>query len=578
MAINEILPFAQGVTANVPTQSEYVADAERPTGNVPGPARSKLNNKALRQATAIAAGLAQWMADKQATNITDVLTPAQLAAILSALISNAFTPWTGATGATQLASGGTAAQPASPVEGMLRYNTDLDVFEGFANGIWTAISGGTPGDVFGPASSVNNQVALFNGTTGKLLKAGSVVGNSAYATLITTLIDATVGRVMTTGAAGWLVAGPNNIIANIDDTTVPSGSYQFAAAFPSTGNKPAGSAANGSVLLERFTGTILKQTWTDVVGGGAITPRTWIRTSYAANTWGAWVEVWTTANLTKTTTKTDTTVGRMVQVGDYGLGVTMNTTNLNTLTGSGLFNCGDVTGTPGPSILGWWVEQIDSGAWKNQTAWQQGAPQNQYVRSSGDGVTWTQWTKVVMPGDYGLGKSSNSTLDIDVPTNYTNGFYFVAAGTPGTFPGGLTSGNMLVIQQAGPASGTGTRQIFMATTTNDIWVRQWPTSGWTPWENLRSLGENQTWQNVSASRALNTVYTNSTGRSIDIKVSAITTSAAVMQTFINGSASGVSGLGISQLPGDMTTIPPGATYKCQPSAGTPSSLNWWELR
>ncbi len=44
---------------------------------------------------------------------------------------------------------------------------------------WVITSAGV-GNVVGPASAVDNQIALFDGVTGKLLKAGSVVGTAAY--------------------------------------------------------------------------------------------------------------------------------------------------------------------------------------------------------------------------------------------------------------------------------------------------------------------------------------------------------------------------------------------------------------
>ena len=80
MATNEILPFAQGGGANVQSQIDYAAEPLRSSGNVAGIARSAVNNKALRQASVISAGTAQFLADNQATNITDSLTPTQIAA------------------------------------------------------------------------------------------------------------------------------------------------------------------------------------------------------------------------------------------------------------------------------------------------------------------------------------------------------------------------------------------------------------------------------------------------------------------------------------------------------------------
>lgn len=90
MATNEILRFAETDTGtNLLTQSEYLADSQRPIGNQPGVARSKLVNKALRQASLIAAGLAEYIADNQANNITDALTPQNIADYLQAALTGA---------------------------------------------------------------------------------------------------------------------------------------------------------------------------------------------------------------------------------------------------------------------------------------------------------------------------------------------------------------------------------------------------------------------------------------------------------------------------------------------------------
>ncbi len=87
MATNEILQFAETDTGtNLLTQAEYLADAQRPIGNQPGVARSKLVNKALRQASLIAAGLAEYIAGNQANNVTDALTPQNIADYLQAAI------------------------------------------------------------------------------------------------------------------------------------------------------------------------------------------------------------------------------------------------------------------------------------------------------------------------------------------------------------------------------------------------------------------------------------------------------------------------------------------------------------
>lgn len=87
MATNEILQFAETDTGtNLLTQAEYLADAQRPIGNQPGVARSKLVNKALRQSSLIAAGIAEFLADNQSNNITDSLTPQNVADYMAVVV------------------------------------------------------------------------------------------------------------------------------------------------------------------------------------------------------------------------------------------------------------------------------------------------------------------------------------------------------------------------------------------------------------------------------------------------------------------------------------------------------------
>lgn len=89
MATNNFLPFCPTDSGtNLLTQSEYAAAADRTVGNQPGVASSKLNNKALRQASVITSQLAQYLSDKMNTNILD---DGNLANILALMVS-AFAP------------------------------------------------------------------------------------------------------------------------------------------------------------------------------------------------------------------------------------------------------------------------------------------------------------------------------------------------------------------------------------------------------------------------------------------------------------------------------------------------------
>ena len=92
MAENQILPFAYADGANVLSQSDYQADNQRLIGHQPGVARSALENKALRQVSTMAAGLAQFIADGQAADVNDGKTPAEIAAMLLSAVTTSASP------------------------------------------------------------------------------------------------------------------------------------------------------------------------------------------------------------------------------------------------------------------------------------------------------------------------------------------------------------------------------------------------------------------------------------------------------------------------------------------------------
>ena len=226
------------------------------------------------------------------------------------------------------------------------------------------------------------------------------------------------------------------------------------------------------------------------------------------------------ANLT--TSALDTTAGRVLKVGDFGLGTPIVTTNLNTLTGTGLFSCGDVTGAPGVSFLGWWVHQIDSGLWKNQTAWQQGNPKEQYVRSSADGTTWGAWSQLLF--------ANNAAL----------------TGTP-----------------TAPTATVGTNTTQIATTAFVL-------------ANQSGLGIGQSWQDVTGSRSSGTTYTNSTNKPIFVSVRS-SVDDGVAELTVDGIKVAVNGSTVGA--GDnrhtvCAVVPNGSTYSY---SGSAISL-WSEMR
>lgn len=90
MATNNILVFCPTDSGtNLLTQVAYAAATDRSSGNQPGIASSKLNNKALRQANFIASQFAQYLCDKTGNDVLDDNNVATLlATIKSAFLYN----------------------------------------------------------------------------------------------------------------------------------------------------------------------------------------------------------------------------------------------------------------------------------------------------------------------------------------------------------------------------------------------------------------------------------------------------------------------------------------------------------
>ncbi|XTZ36833.1 hypothetical protein ACQYRI_12565 [Salmonella enterica] len=71
MTINEFKPFATGDNANIPPQEDWELNPARDTGFQSGVAKSAEVNKALRQATSVAAAVAQFVTANSSSNMLD---------------------------------------------------------------------------------------------------------------------------------------------------------------------------------------------------------------------------------------------------------------------------------------------------------------------------------------------------------------------------------------------------------------------------------------------------------------------------------------------------------------------------
>lgn len=95
---------------------------------------------------------------------------------------------------------------------------------------------------------------------------------------------------------------------------------------------------------------------------------------------------------------------------------------------------------------------------------------------------------------------------------------------------------------------------------------------------LLPLGVGQTWQSVLGSRALDTQYTNGTGRTIAVSVSAGLTTSQTLTAVVGGVTVQIQQGGNTSATQNSVSfeVPSGATYRVN-SAGGPTASVWAEL-
>ena len=131
-------------------------------------------------------------------------------------------------GYVQMPSGATTDRPAAPAEGMFRYNTTLDVFEGYSNGEWGQVGGnGATGNGADEVFYENDQIVTLSYTipstknamsTGPITLGAGFVGSGSIAGTTLTVDTATSGLL----GVGSIVAG-SGITAGTTITTLGTG-------------------------------------------------------------------------------------------------------------------------------------------------------------------------------------------------------------------------------------------------------------------------------------------------------------------------------------------------------------------
>ena len=127
-------------------------------------------------------------------------------------------------------------------------------------------------------------------------------------------------------------------------------------------------------------------------------------------------------------------------------------------------------------------------------------------------------------------------------------------------------------------------QTFQPDAFNDLYFRKWDGTSWSAWDrsvkfsekNTEALGVGQTLTDVTASRAINTVYTNTTGKPIFVAIGK-TNQSSDMRLNVNGVQFGLA-TGSNQDSQHITlyaVVPAGATYGTDGGSGF---VFWSELR
>jgi len=143
-------------------------------------------------------------------------------------------------------------------------------------------------------------------------------GTAATADVTTSATDTTAGRLLKVGDFGLGNETATTVIADLDTTdTLATGFYRITSS-GTIGTKPDG--RNGQILHSfRTNGQAHQYFFTDT------NAQIYIRTM-SAFVWSAWQEIYHTGNTGTavtadvTTSATDTTAGRLLKVGDFGLG------------------------------------------------------------------------------------------------------------------------------------------------------------------------------------------------------------------------------------------------------------------
>ncbi len=228
---------------------------------------------------------------------------------------------------------------------------------------------------------------------------------------------------------------------DLDDRTCPVGFYRLTNASPTAGTRPAGFSTFGYIQVYSYDADDKMQVVTDVNGRSAFRI---IKTG--GNT--DWQEYWNSANLVKTVGSVDTTAGRMLKVGDFGLGSDSPpiAPDIDSITRSGFYRTiGNTTNAPTTGAFEMIHTQFDNNSRKQIAFAAGGTTLDMYVRGR-NASGWFPWVESAHSGNNSLiqfGVNANGAF-----TKFPDGTLICSGNksssssgeVTGTFPIAFTSG------------------------------------------------------------------------------------------------------------------------------------------
>lgn len=405
------------------------------------------------------------------------------------------------------------------------------------------------------------------------------LGNAATATVQTSATDTTAGRVLINGAFG--LGGLGIATSDLDAVTV-SGFYK---ASPGTTGQPDVTLLGYNVYYQGDDQFGTMTAW------GLDSSRVFQRRR-TSGTWYGWRELVGSDGVNFTGADLNNLL-------DAGFFYAANASPVNY---PGGYNSGLVIVSASPSNVrtqlffpigakdkmffrtffstwGTWQEVFTS---SNQLALGTTAASGRTALGLGTASTATVTTsatdttsgRVLKVGDFGLG-GTGVIAPTDLNTITATGLYYTNTSDASS----PSPGTAMTIQHIAIGS-TSATQIAIRQSADLMWFRRRSNGTWGDWVQVatsaNTLGQGQTWQNVSASRAVGTAYTNSTGKPIELAISA---TGGFFQIV-------VSGVGVIYAPsaanaGALTSasciVPNGATYYVN-NVGSSTGFLWNELR